>query len=138
MSWNPRNVVLAGKAGAVFKDKGQLEQVKYEKLFDPSGSSLSPTQARLPGTPTATHWDIGFRLESAETFIRTTLRYPEFCFGWKHIVDLRLTEETAEYDTDGMTLQQFFHLHFDKYGFYDWMEKQLIGKLTKPSRYWKS
>src|SRR5882724_123208 len=36
ISWNPRNVVLAGKAGAVFKDKGQLEQVKYEKLFDPS------------------------------------------------------------------------------------------------------
>jgi hypothetical protein len=72
-----------------------------------------------------------YKVESAQTFIRTTLRYPEFCFGWKHIIDLKLTNETIQYDTDGMTLQQFFKLHFDNHGFSDWLEKQLIGKFDK-------
>ncbi len=133
ISWNPRNVVLAGKAGAVFKDKGQLEQVKYEELFEPSRVVTIPDTGLLAWYPNRD--SLGYislyQLESAETFIRTTLRYPEFCFGWKHIVELKLTDETPEYETDGMTLQQFFHLHFERHGFSEWMQKQLIGKFDQ-------
>ena len=133
ISWNPRNVVLAGKAGAVFKENGQLEQVKYEKLFDPSRVVSTPDTGLLAWYPNRD--SLGYislyQLESADTFIRTTLRYPEFCFGWKHIVELKLTDETPAYDTDGMTLQQFFQLHFDKHGFADWIQKQLVGKFDQ-------
>ncbi|HTE07279.1 MAG TPA: saccharopine dehydrogenase C-terminal domain-containing protein, partial [Flavitalea sp.] len=35
VSWNPRNVVLAGKTGAVYREKGDLRVLNYEQLFDP-------------------------------------------------------------------------------------------------------
>jgi hypothetical protein len=72
-----------------------------------------------------------YHSEHAHTFIRTTLRDPEFCFGWKNIIDLKLTDETIQYDTDGMTLQQFFQLHFNQNGFSDWIEKQLTARFTQ-------
>ena len=34
ISWNPRNVVLAGKAGAIYKSGGNIIEEKYEQLFD--------------------------------------------------------------------------------------------------------
>ncbi|MBS1566173.1 MAG: hypothetical protein JST39_17450, partial [Bacteroidetes bacterium] len=133
ISWNPRNVVLAGKAGAVYKELGQLEQMPYDKLFNPARVVNIPETGFLawyPNRDSLSYIPL-YALESAETFIRTTLRYPEFCFGWKHIVDLKLTEETVEYDTTGMTLQQFFHCHFEKYGFSEWVQEQLISKFSQ-------
>mgnify|MGYP000040869493 CR=1 FL=1 len=40
-----------------------------------------------------------YQLEQTPTFIRTTLRHPEFVFGWKHIVDLQLTNEEKFYQS---------------------------------------
>ncbi|MCP2937235.1 hypothetical protein NK983_31540, partial [Salmonella enterica subsp. enterica serovar Typhimurium] len=34
ISWNPRNIVQAGKAGASFKQDGKEVKMKYEELFD--------------------------------------------------------------------------------------------------------
>ncbi len=59
------------------------------------------------------------------------MRYPEFCFGLENIIDLKLTDETPQYNTDGMTLQQFFQQHFSKYGFSEWIEKQLTSRFTQ-------
>jgi len=133
ISWNPRNVLMAGKSGAIFKDHGKVQEMKYEELFDPARVIDYPEIGYLAWYPNRD--SLGYislyQLESAETFIRTTLRYPEFCFGWKHIIDLKLTDETPQYNTNGMTLQQFFQLHFGKYGFSEWLEKQLIGKFDK-------
>ena len=133
ISWNPRNVVMAGKAGAIFKKQGEIAKMPYEELFDPARVVDIPEIGYLSWYPNRDSLDYIklYELQSANTFIRTTLRYPEFCFGWKHLIDLKLTSEKAEYDTNGMTLQQFFNLHFDKYGFSDWLEKQLIGKFDQ-------
>jgi saccharopine dehydrogenase-like NADP-dependent oxidoreductase len=133
ISWNPRNIVLAGKAGAIFKENGEIEKINYESLFDSGRVVDVPEIGYLAWYPNRDSLDYIslYQLESADTFIRTTLRYPEFCFGWKHIIDLKLTTEKEEYDTDGMTLQQFFKLHFDNHGFSDWLEKKLIGKFDQ-------
>jgi saccharopine dehydrogenase-like NADP-dependent oxidoreductase len=133
ISWNPRNVVMAGKTGAVFKENDEIENTPYENLFDSGRVVDIPDIGYLawyPNRDSLSYMSL-YQLESAHTFIRTTLRYPEFCFGWKHIIDLKLTDEAIQYDTDGMTLQQFFKLHFDNHGFSDWLEKQLIGKFDK-------
>jgi saccharopine dehydrogenase-like NADP-dependent oxidoreductase len=133
ISWNPRNVVMAGKTGAVYKENDQIEKMKYENLFDSGRVVDIPEIGYLswyPNRDSLSYISL-YELGSVHTFIRTTLRYPEFCFGWKHIVDLKLTDESIQYDTDGMTLQQFFKLHFDNHGFSDWLEKQLIGKFDK-------
>lgn len=33
ISWNPRNIVTAGHAGAVFKQNGEVKELEYKELF---------------------------------------------------------------------------------------------------------
>jgi saccharopine dehydrogenase-like NADP-dependent oxidoreductase len=70
-----------------------------------------------------------YNLEEAETFMRTTLRHPDFCFGWKNIVDLKLTDEEKVYETDGLTVSSFFRQHFEKHGFGEWLTQLLSSRL---------
>lgn len=133
ISWNPRNVVLAGKAGAVFKENRVDIHLPYEDLFDANRVVNIPELGYLawyPNRDSLSYIPV-YQLEEADTFIRTTLRYPEFCFGWKNVIELKLTDETEQYHTDGMTLQQFFQQHFSAHGFSDWIEKQLTARFAQ-------
>jgi saccharopine dehydrogenase-like NADP-dependent oxidoreductase len=133
ISWNPRNVVMAGKTGAIFKDQSAIHQVNYEQLFDASRVINVPGLGYLawyPNRDSLSYIPV-YQLNEAGTFIRTTLRYPEFCFGWKNVIELKLTDETVQYDTDGMTLAAFYQAHFAKYGFSEWIEKQLTARFTQ-------
>jgi len=133
ISWNPRNIVLAGKSGAHFKEKGEIKHYKYEELFDANRVVEIPELGYLSWYPNrdSLNYVPLYMAENAHTFVRTTLRDPEFCFGWKNIIDLKLTDETIQYDTSGMTLQQFFQLHFNQNGFSDWIEKQLTARFAQ-------
>jgi saccharopine dehydrogenase-like NADP-dependent oxidoreductase len=133
ISWNPRNIVMAGKAGATFKEDGIIRRLKYEELFDAGRVVDIPGLSYLawyPNRDSLSYIPL-YQLNDADTFIRTTLRYPEFCFGWKNIIELKLTDETVQYDTNGMSLQQFFQQHFSKYGFSEWIEKQLTARFAQ-------
>jgi hypothetical protein len=66
-----------------------------------------------------------YNLSSAQTFIRTTLRHPDFVYGWKNVIDLQLTNEQSVYDTDNKSLKQFFKEHMDKFEFNEWLEQKL-------------
>ncbi|MBS1664483.1 MAG: saccharopine dehydrogenase NADP-binding domain-containing protein [Bacteroidetes bacterium] len=95
ISWNPRNVVLAGSAGARYKEKGQTVTVPYAELFARTGRiELGETGplAWYPNRDSLAYIPI-YRLEEAETFIRTTLRYPIFCQAWRAIVRAGLTDD---------------------------------------------
>src|SRR5258708_1166566 len=43
VSWNPRSVVLAGKAGARYKENGEEKRLTYENLFVPNLIIQPPT-----------------------------------------------------------------------------------------------
>jgi saccharopine dehydrogenase-like NADP-dependent oxidoreductase len=117
ISWNPRNVVMAGKAGAVYKSGGEIIHEKYEDLFDPERgcfiNDLIGFLSYYPNRDSLPYIDL-YGLQQAHTFVRTTLRYPDFMYGWKNVVDLNLTDENQFYETDGMALNSFFKLHYDK------------------------
>jgi saccharopine dehydrogenase-like NADP-dependent oxidoreductase len=86
----------------------------YADLFDEERKVNMPGLGELSWYPNRDSLDYipVYGLEKVNTFIRTTLRYPEFCLGWKHIVELQLTDETVLYNTDNRTLQDFFTQHF--------------------------
>jgi saccharopine dehydrogenase-like NADP-dependent oxidoreductase len=133
MTWNPHNVVLAGKDGAVFKENGAICQLSYEQLFDPNRVIHIPELGFLawyPNRDSLPYMSL-YGLQNVPTFIRTTLRYPEFCFGWKNVVELKLTDATQQYHTNGLTLQQFFQEHFAKHGFGEWIDKQLTARFAQ-------
>ena len=72
-----------------------------------------------------------YGLEDAPTFIRTTLRHPDFMYGWKNIIDLKLIDETPQYETDGKTLQEAFKEHMDKNGFGEWLSEKLTERFAE-------
>ena len=114
ISWNPRNVVMAGKAGAVYKENNEKVEIPYTALFNVNNTVQTPGLGELAwyaNRDSLSYIPI-YGLEESLTFLRTTLRYPAFNAGWKQIIWLHLTDETAMYDTDGLPLSAFFREHF--------------------------
>jgi saccharopine dehydrogenase-like NADP-dependent oxidoreductase len=110
ISWNPRNVVLAGKAGATFREHGETRYVAYEELFSPDHAVTVKGQGDFcyyPNRDSLGYINI-YGLQDTHTFIRTTLRKREFCIGWQQIVAAGLTDEHTRYDTTKLTYRQFF------------------------------
>ncbi|HSB91637.1 MAG TPA: saccharopine dehydrogenase C-terminal domain-containing protein [Flavitalea sp.] len=128
ISWNPRNVIHAGKQGADFLENDEEVHINYEMLFDATRTVEFPGLGKLAYYPNrdSLAYIALYDLQQVQTFVRTTLRYPEFCFGWKHLIDLKLTSDEEMYQTDGLTLQDFFLQHFNKHNFSEW----LTGKLS--------
>ncbi len=133
ISWNPRSVILAGKAGAHYKEKGEEKRLAYEELFVPDRIIEIPGLGWMSWYPNRDSLSYAplYGLEEAETFIRTTLRYPDFIYGWKNVVELKLTDETPKYETDGKALYEVFKEHMDKNGFGEWLEQKLTDRFSQ-------
>ena len=119
ISWNPRNVVLAGKAGAEYKLEGKIMEENYEELFD-ANRTIETEDASIgslsyyPNRNSLSYIDL-YKLHDAQTFLRTTLRYRDFMLGWKNIIQLKLTDETRAYNSDGLSLAGFFEQHMKRH-----------------------
>lgn len=131
ISWNPRNVVMAGKDGAIFRKDGQTVQWPYEQLFaeERPVKIAGNDYCWYPNRDSLRYIPI-YGMEQCATFIRTTLRHPDFIFGWKHLIELGLTDTETMYDTDGMSLQQFFQQHFQRVHFDQWLQTKLVHHLA--------
>jgi saccharopine dehydrogenase-like NADP-dependent oxidoreductase len=130
ISWNPKNVITAGKAGAIFKKDNNIEEWEYEQLFSEKRFVEIPGHEPLCWYPNrdSISYINTYGLSDCSTFIRTTLRHPDFLYGWKNIIDLKLTSEEIFYETDDKTLMQFFKEHFERQGFSKWLEKKMIDQ----------
>jgi saccharopine dehydrogenase-like NADP-dependent oxidoreductase len=127
ISWNPRNVVTAGQAGAIFKQNGAIKELEYEELFAEKRFVSIPDHDVLcwyPNRDSLSYISL-YELEGCGTFIRTTLRHPDFMYGWKNVIETNLTSEKHLYHTDGKTLAQLFKEHMGNNGFNEWFEEKL-------------
>ncbi|MFT3679189.1 MAG: saccharopine dehydrogenase C-terminal domain-containing protein [Ferruginibacter sp.] len=109
ISWNPRNVVLAGKAGAEYKWNNKIVHKDYKELFtscDEVRIDGVDTLAFYPNRDSLSYIPV-YKLEDASTFIRTTLRYTDYCKGWNAIVQAGLAEDTVHVDANNLTFQQW-------------------------------
>lgn len=95
ISWNPRNVVLAGNSGAIFKQNGHNISIAYKDLFD-KNNRVNITGigalAYYANRDSLSYIPI-YHLQEAATFMRTTLRYAGYFDGWDAIVQAGLTSE---------------------------------------------
>jgi saccharopine dehydrogenase (NADP+, L-glutamate forming) len=143
ISWNPKSVVLAGKAGGVFREKSGVRSLEYEELFVDCKEVFVEGIGQLafyPNRDSLSYIPV-YALEEAETFMRTTLRYPDFCKGWNTIVKLGLTDEKELIDSDGLSVSSFLRNAFLKkgilldddllkkqFGFLGWDDDTFINK----------
>jgi len=105
ISWKPRNVVIAGKAGAEYKENNIIQHKEYDELFNNCSQINIEGLGRLaiyPNRDSLSYVPV-YKLEKAETFLRTTLRYPSFCEGWNAIVQAGLTNDVDKINTKGLT-----------------------------------
>ena len=133
VSWNPRNILLAGKSGAHYRENGEEKKLKYEELFTTDRIVPIPDVGFLCWYPNrdSISYESLYELKNTKTLIRTTLRHPDFMYGWKNVVDLKLTDETPMYETTGKTLMDFFKTHMEKNGFGDWLQKKLSERFDQ-------
>ena len=95
ISWNPANVVKAGSSGAVFMESGEIRKVEYKNIFkNPGKVEIKPlgNYAWYPNRDSLAYIPV-YGLESVHSFIRTTLRHPDYCRGWNNLVNAGLTDD---------------------------------------------
>src|SRR5260221_523415 len=133
LTWNSRNIVLAGKAGAHYKENDVEEKLTYEELFTNERVVDIPGIGYLSWYPNrdSLSYTSLYGLKDTQTFIRTTLRHPDFMYGWKNILELKLTDETPRYDTNDKTLLEVFKEHMDKNGFGEWLNQKLSERFAE-------
>ena len=109
ISWNPRNIVMAGQSGALYKENNEIKSIAYHDLFDSSNAivfdglkdlAFYPNRDSLSYIPT-------YKLPDTATFLRTTLRHVDFFKGWNAVVDAGLTNETESLDLTGFTFSKW-------------------------------
>ncbi|WMJ74546.1 saccharopine dehydrogenase C-terminal domain-containing protein [Cytophagaceae bacterium ABcell3] len=98
ISWNPRNVVLAGQGPAAkYMEDGGYKYLPYHKLFQRLEEVPVAGYGTLEGYPnrdSLKYLDL-YNLQGVSTFIRGTLRYAGFSSSWDMLVQLGLTDDTV-------------------------------------------
>jgi saccharopine dehydrogenase-like NADP-dependent oxidoreductase len=119
ISWNPKNIVLAGKDGAIYKEDNTTKTVHYPNQFLNCQTvhfkkfgdyAFYANRNSLPYTEI-------YGLQDASTFLRTTLRHAEFCKGWHNLVTYyNLTNTDKLYKNRGICIADFIQLHQQEMG----------------------
>jgi len=112
ISWNPRNIILAGSAGAIYKENGRIITKKYGDIFKNCPAVSLPglsDYAWYPNRDSLSYIPV-YGLNDTHTFIRTTLRHSSFCKGWQILVELGLSDPTDwEFITNLTTYKEWIH-----------------------------
>ncbi len=111
ITWNPRNVVLAGYGGtARFKENGMVKFIPYHRLFE----RLTHVDLGVDGSFTgygnrdSLKYLKLYDLEDIPTLIRGTLRGKGYCEAWNVLVQLGMTDDSFTLDfPTGMTWKSF-------------------------------
>jgi len=125
ISWNPRNIILAGKAGAIYLEKGNTVTKQYPEIFDQAPVVDLRGIGHLayyPNRNSLSYIDT-YQLDGLKDFVRTTLRYPAFCAGWNAIVQLHLTDETVTDLAPNTSIKNWFQGLIQQHGLEDLLKK---------------
>ncbi len=94
-SWNPRNVVVAGQATAQYLENGEIKYIPYNRIFaqidtiDVDGIKYDAYANR-----DSLSYIHPYKLDTAKTILRGTLRQIAYCKAWNVFVKVGLTDDT--------------------------------------------
>ena len=105
ISWNPKNIILAGMDGAVWLEGNKKQELAYHELFEHPKkiqvNDIGVLSAYL-NRDSYKYMKL-YELEEAKTFYRATLRHPAFVKGWDVMVRATLTSQKDNFDADNTT-----------------------------------
>lgn len=110
ITWNARNVVMAGEMGAIYLEEDKIKMIPYSQLFNSTNEVEVDGVGKMeayPNRDSVVYQDI-FQLEKVKTMIRGTLRFPGYSELWSQIVKLGIPNEGLEIPKlSQMTYSQF-------------------------------
>jgi saccharopine dehydrogenase-like NADP-dependent oxidoreductase len=95
ITWNARNVAMAGESGAQYMEDGKIKVLSQAHVFnrtwqvDVDGVGMLEA---YPNRDSLTYIDV-FNLKYLHTMIRGTLRFPGWCETWSQLVKLGMPNE---------------------------------------------
>lgn len=95
ITWNPRNVVMAGEHGAQYMEDRKIRLVPAHHVFHHTWPVEVPGVGKMEAYPNrdSLSYQRAFGLAHVHTIIRGTLRYPGWSETWTQIVRLGLPNE---------------------------------------------
>ena len=113
ITWNPRNVVLAGQGGpACFIQEGTLKYIPYHRLFRRTEVIDIEGYGKFEGYANrdSLKYIQKYNLQDVPTVFRGTLRRPGFCRAWDVFVQLGATDDSFTLaNTEEMTYKEFIN-----------------------------
>lgn len=103
VSWNPRNVVLAGQGMAQYLEDGQIRYIPYRQLF----RRLYPVHFPDLGAYEAyanrdsLSYKSAYGLTQAKTLLRGTIRKQGYAAAWDVLASLGMTDDTTPWQGQG-------------------------------------
>lgn len=95
ISWNPRNVVMAGNSTAEFLSEGKIKLLPYPRLFEEHETiTIEGYIFDAYANRNSTQYITAYKIPEVKNLLRGTLRYQGFCKAWNIIVNLGLTDDT--------------------------------------------
>lgn len=116
ISWNPQNIITAGKDGARYLDNGQIVEETYARLFQENRLVEIPglgKYAWYPNRDSLAYQKI-YQLPDVQQLIRTTLRHPAFIHIWKELVQFGYTDERSIVNTNTISYKDYFNKILNK------------------------
>jgi len=112
-TWNPRNVVVAGQGGAAkFLQEGTYKYIPYHRLFrrteflDVEGYGRFEAYANRDSLK----YQSAYRLDSAKTLYRGTMRRVGFSRAWQMFILLGMTDDSYTIDdSENMSYRDFIN-----------------------------
>lgn len=110
ISWNPRNVVLAGQGTAQYLEGGKFRYIPYHRLFRTYSVVDIPGLGEFevyPNRDSLLYRDV-YGLAGIPNILRGTLRYRGFCDAWHALVRVGLTDaDFPILDSAGLSYNEF-------------------------------
>ncbi|MCF8373283.1 MAG: saccharopine dehydrogenase NADP-binding domain-containing protein [Bacteroidales bacterium] len=112
LTWNPRNVVLAGQGISMYIKNGRYKYIPYHKLFQ----RLETTEVLNVGTfevypnRDSLKYRSTYGLENIPTIFRGTMRRPGYCKAWDIFVQLGMTnDDFIVENSEELTYREFIN-----------------------------
>ena len=107
-SWNPRNVVVAGQATAQYLEGGEIKYIPYNRIFTQIDTiDVDGVKYDAYANRDSLSYIHPYKLDTAKTILRGTLRQTAYCKAWNVFVKVGLTDDTFTIkDTNTKTYTQ--------------------------------
>jgi saccharopine dehydrogenase (NADP+, L-glutamate forming) len=118
ITWNPRNVVLAGQGTAQYLENGKLRYTPYHRLYKERRVIDIPEVGQMEAYANRDSllYREAYGLADIPNILRGTLRYDGFCEAWDALIQIGLTDADFPILHSGeITYHELMDAYVDQY-----------------------